>query len=117
MNKFDKVFKNIIKEDVDPRQDVWKLKEQGEKLKDSWDYPNKRPQVGEQFPNEDQLWKDRIEEDKKICKWNQEHGRCLSKYCVFAYCRDEGYDIWDCDLIDNAANYYRYQKTLKDNKE
>lgn len=111
MDKIEQAYLKVIKEDAEgDLQEMWNLKHEGEELSGEWEYPANRPQPGEAFPNEDQIWKERIEMDKKICKWNQEHGRCLNRGCVFAWCRDDGYGIWDCDLVDNAAIYNRYEK-------
>lgn len=102
---------SVIKEDAESDlQEMWNLQREGEDK-----YSDGDTEPGEAFPNEEQIWKNRIEEDKKICKWNQEHGRCCTKYCIFTYCQDEGWNIWRCDgnLCNNAAALKSYEKRIK----
>ena len=113
MNNIEKTYlQSIIKEDAEgDLQEMWRLQDEGRKKADDKNYP----QPGEAFPNEEQIWKDRIEIDKQICKWNQEHGRCCTKYCIFCYCQDDGWDIWRCtnELTFDAGTLKSYEKRIK----
>ena len=92
--------------------DVDELRKLTDAADEGWGRNNIKP--GPAHPQEDQLFKQSIDNFKQICKWNQAHNRCKTKYCPFAYCVDgiAGY-VWYCNFYGEGNQYKEYKERIK----